>query len=179
MSVADLCEKNTRWRIVVRARHNGAEVGNAPCPRFQDQEQLGVSLARRSNAVSRSASVPAIFLGCQTKKAGAWPASTTCFSAGSQLTLISRAVPWFEAHWSLEICVRRRRLSFGLLALTVLNLLCAPLIRRLASSRLFSVYCRFVTNSVVLERPPGRHAANCNLINKLDAGNAITFRKEL
>jgi hypothetical protein len=74
-------------------------------------------------------------------------------------------------------------LSFGLLALAMLNLLCAPLIRRLASSRLFSVYCRFVTNSVVLERPPGRrpgrHVANCNLINKLDAGNAITFRKEL
>src|ERR1700694_2764324 len=98
MSVADLCEKNARWRIVVRARRNGVEVGDAPCPRFQDQEQLGVSLARRSNAVSRSASVPAIFLGCQTKKAGAWRASTTCFSAGSHLTLISRAVPWFKAH---------------------------------------------------------------------------------
>jgi hypothetical protein len=36
----------------VRARHNGVEEGNAPCPRFQDQEQLSVSLARRSNAVS-------------------------------------------------------------------------------------------------------------------------------
>src|SRR5260370_39092332 len=52
MGVADLCEKNTRWRIVVRARHNGAEEGNAPYPRFQNQEQLSVSLARRSNAVS-------------------------------------------------------------------------------------------------------------------------------
>jgi hypothetical protein len=134
------------------------------CPRFQVQAQLSVSLARRSNAVSPLRSVPAIFLGFWTKKAGAWPASTACFSAGSRLTLISRAVPWFEAHWSFEICVRRRRLSFGLLALTVLNLLCAPLIRRLASSRLFSACYRFVTNFVVLERLPGRNAANCFLV---------------
>ena len=42
-------------------------------------------------------------------------------------------------------------LSFNLLALAVLNLLCAPLIRRSASSRLFSVCCRFVTNSAVLQ----------------------------
>jgi hypothetical protein len=43
--------------------------------------------------------------------------------------------------------------SFGLLALAMLNLLCAPLIRCLASSRLFSVFCRFDTNSCVLRRP--------------------------
>jgi hypothetical protein len=43
-------------------------------------------------------------------------------------------------------------LSFGLLALAMLNLLCAPLDRCLASSRLFSVCCRFVANSVVLQR---------------------------
>src|SRR5260370_34317463 len=63
---------------------------------------------------ARSASVPAIFLGYQTKKAGAWPASTDCFSAVSRLTLIRRAVPWFEAHWAFESYVRRRHLELPL-----------------------------------------------------------------
>jgi hypothetical protein len=44
-------------------------------------------------------------------------------------------------------------LSFDLLALAVLNVLCAPLIRCLTSSRLFPFFCCFATNSGVLQSP--------------------------
>src|SRR5260370_40362757 len=63
---------------------------------------------------ARSASVPAIFLGYQKKKAGAWPASTDCFSAVSRLTLIRRAFPWFEGHWAFQTYVRRRHFELPL-----------------------------------------------------------------
>jgi hypothetical protein len=63
---------------------------------------------------ARSASMPTIFLVCQTKKAGAWPASANCSSAVSRLTFIRRAVPWFEAHWAFKIYARRRHFELRL-----------------------------------------------------------------
>lgn len=69
-------------------------------------------------------------------------------------------------------------LNFGLLALAMLNLLCAPLIRCLASSRLFSVCCCFDTNSGVLQRPLVVARLIRNPIN-FDSGNATTFSTEL
>lgn len=101
---------NTRGRIVERARHNGGEASSAACVRFQDHEQNSPSPRSAVEwSLPRSASVPAIFFVRQTKKAGAWPASTDCSSAVSRLTLIRRAVPRFEAHWAFESYVRRRR----------------------------------------------------------------------
>jgi hypothetical protein len=108
-------KKNTRGRIDERARHNGNESGAmrlALDSRIRNRSAF-LSLGGRMQS-ARSVSVPAIFLVRQTKKAGAWPASADCSSAVSRLTLIRRAVPWFEAHWAFEIYVRRRRVELRL-----------------------------------------------------------------
>jgi hypothetical protein len=68
-------------------------------------------------------------------------------------------------------------LSFGLLALAVLKLLCAPLIRCLASPRLFSLCCCVVMKFGACKG----HSVDDQLIRspKLDRGNATTFTTAL
>jgi hypothetical protein len=119
---------------------------------------------------ARSVSVPAIFLVRQTKKSRRLAGAARLISVSRETAEGLRRIGRLRFMFGAVV------LSFGLLALAMLNLLRAPLDRCLASSRLFSVCCRFVRT--LLYCKDDRAVVRLIAI-KLDSGNAITFRKEL
>ena len=134
-----------------------------PCTQFQDQEQISVYLARRSNEVcpfrfgSRYFAISSVR---QTKKAGAWPACADCSSEVSRLTFIRRAVPWIKAHWAFEIYVRRRHFEPRLACA------CRAQLAVRAADSLLGLYAVVLGLLLlcyelsVLQRPLGRHETN-------------------
>jgi hypothetical protein len=146
------------------------KAGNAPCTRFQDQEQISVSLARRSHAVSPLRFGSGHFSRTPDKKSRRLAGAARLISVSRETAEGLRRIGRLRFMFGAVV------LSFGLLALAMLNLLRAPLDRCLASSRLFSVCCRFVRT--LLYCKDDRAVVRLIAI-KLDSGNAITFRKEL
>lgn len=129
---------------------------------------------------ARSASVPANFLVRQTKKAGVWPAFADCTSAAARLTLIRRAVPWFEVHWAFQMYVRRRHFELRLacafraqLAVRAAGPMLGP-VAVVPILLLLRYELRCIAKSTL-----SRATAPNSKSYKLDVGNVDTFGTEL